>query len=350
MRILAVDDDPLVLGLLKEVLSAAGYDDLTTRPDAQAALELVRGEHEHFECILLDIQMPGMSGIDLCAALRAIPAYAGTPILMITSLSDKTNVTRAFAAGATDYVTKPFDGVELGARVRLAFQLVQHQRREGEDRSQIAELRAQLGGGVTAQVLSPVSGLPGAVSFHELDQYAKELPRGVFAMKIFGLRLSNAEELRNSHTAAVFDACVTRTGEALGRVLGHRPFLYSYMGEGLFLCIVNGRCGLTAASLQDSLQLDLKRDLPRARGGAPVVITVDTSDSPGGRVYSAATAATALAETVAAMRAAAKRAPRFDAAAPAGEAGPAPLQLTSPLPPEEEDEITLARIARLASG
>ena len=124
MRILSVDDDPIILELLVAVLASMGHTEVTTAESAVEAFEIIKNDPEPFDCFLLDIQMPEIDGIQLCKSLRFIPEYKRTPILMITAMSDKAYIERAFASGATDYVTKPFDIVELGARIKVAESLV----------------------------------------------------------------------------------------------------------------------------------------------------------------------------------------------------------------------------------
>ncbi|MFK5998799.1 MAG: response regulator, partial [Rhodobacterales bacterium] len=66
MRILSVDDDPIILELLAAVLVSMGHTDVTTAGSATEALEIVKDDPEPFDCFLLDIQMPGIDGIQLC--------------------------------------------------------------------------------------------------------------------------------------------------------------------------------------------------------------------------------------------------------------------------------------------
>jgi CheY-like chemotaxis protein len=77
-----------------------------------------------FDCFILDVQMPGMDGIELCRQIRAIEVYKDTPIIMNTAVADRDYIDAAFAAGATDYLTKPVDEVEVKARLGVIEQLV----------------------------------------------------------------------------------------------------------------------------------------------------------------------------------------------------------------------------------
>jgi DNA-binding response OmpR family regulator len=128
MKILAVDDDTFILELLCMVAARAGFKDVSTALSGEIALDMLRSSETPFDCLVLDISMPEMAGIELCALARAMPAYEKTPIIMLTAMAEKVFVDRAFAAGATDYANKPFDIVELSTRLRMAEELVSARR------------------------------------------------------------------------------------------------------------------------------------------------------------------------------------------------------------------------------
>lgn len=113
-RILAVDDSPLILKLTENVLSRAGYQVFTASsgPEALALVDRVRPD-----LITLDVTMPEMNGYEVCRRLRQNPVTAHAPILILTSLDSLENKIQGFEAGADDYMVKPFQAAELGARV-----------------------------------------------------------------------------------------------------------------------------------------------------------------------------------------------------------------------------------------
>ncbi len=123
MKTLIVDDDDLVLEQLSAIMAYSGFTDVTLAGSAQDAAEVISASRTPFDCFCLDIQMPDVSGIDLCRWIRRQSDYGSTPILMITAMTDKSYVLEAFAAGAIDYITKPFDPIELITRVKLAERL-----------------------------------------------------------------------------------------------------------------------------------------------------------------------------------------------------------------------------------
>lgn len=127
MRILIVDDSEMSRHLLNTWLSTAGYTDLISVESGVAALRRATNplapRETDIDLILLDIEMDGLDGIDTCGRLRAEPHLRDTPIIMVTAKTDSGSLTDAFAAGATDYIVKPVQKVELLARVRSALAL-----------------------------------------------------------------------------------------------------------------------------------------------------------------------------------------------------------------------------------
>ncbi len=136
-RILIVDDEPMNVALL-ERLFAREYE-VVTATNGRAALELL--EKKPFDCLLLDIMMPGMSGLQMLEILRADVATSDLPVILVTALADRQDVVRGLKLGANDYVTKPIEMDVLSARVQTQVMLKQLQ---DQRKLAIAELeRAQ---------------------------------------------------------------------------------------------------------------------------------------------------------------------------------------------------------------
>ena len=114
MRILAVDDDPRMLRLVRDALAAAGYAPLVTGEPGELAA-IIRAEKPRL--VLLDLILPGPDGIELMAEL---PELADLPVIFISAYGRDETVARALEAGAADYIVKPFSPTELVARVRAA--------------------------------------------------------------------------------------------------------------------------------------------------------------------------------------------------------------------------------------
>ena len=111
-RILVIDDEPQIRRVMKTALTAEGY----TVVDAKAAIDaLEKLRQERFDLVLLDVNMPGMSGFEACAEIRA---SSDIGIIMLTVRNTDADKIAALDAGADDYVTKPFSMPELLARIR----------------------------------------------------------------------------------------------------------------------------------------------------------------------------------------------------------------------------------------
>ena len=116
-RILLVEDDPDIRHLVSYKLARGGFD-VDEAADGAGALAAAR-KHAP-DLVILDVRMPRMSGLDVCRELRADPRTARAPIIMLTARARPQDVEQAYAAGATDYVVKPFSPRELQERVETA--------------------------------------------------------------------------------------------------------------------------------------------------------------------------------------------------------------------------------------
>lgn len=112
MKILVVDDEKLLVKGIKFNLENEGYQVLTAY-DGATAVELAR--QETLDLIILDLMMPGLSGSEACMKIRE---FSDVPIIMLTARSEDTDKIIGFECGADDYITKPFNILELKARVR----------------------------------------------------------------------------------------------------------------------------------------------------------------------------------------------------------------------------------------
>jgi CheY-like chemotaxis protein len=115
LRALLVDDDPVLRILAREALEQSG---LLVDEAENGAQALSTYEQTRPDIILMDVMMPVMDGFEACRRLRSLPDGDRTPVIMVTGLEDFDSITRAYEAGATDFVTKPVNAVVLGHRVR----------------------------------------------------------------------------------------------------------------------------------------------------------------------------------------------------------------------------------------
>jgi DNA-binding response OmpR family regulator len=113
--VLVADDDADIRDLVAFKLEQAGFEVIAVE-DGHTALEQARNRQPTLA--VLDVSMPGLSGIDVCRMLRADPATAGILIIMLTARVQEQDVEGGFTAGADDYVTKPFSPRELVSRIQ----------------------------------------------------------------------------------------------------------------------------------------------------------------------------------------------------------------------------------------
>ena len=149
MNILIVDDSSDSRLLVKSHLSAAGYTGLATAASAREAFRLlgmdaVTAVDAAIDLILMDITMPELDGIEACRRIKATAQLQDIPVIMVTGQHDDENLNLAFAAGATVYITKPLNKVELLARVRTALALRQEMGHRKQANAELEERNQEL--------------------------------------------------------------------------------------------------------------------------------------------------------------------------------------------------------------
>ena len=112
MRLLIIEDDPTIAGFLRQGLEELGYSVSVVADGKEGESQAAAGD---YDLIILDLMLPGQSGVDVCRHLRQ--RGVATPILMLTALSSTGNKVEGLQAGADDYLVKPFEFEELAARI-----------------------------------------------------------------------------------------------------------------------------------------------------------------------------------------------------------------------------------------
>jgi diguanylate cyclase (GGDEF)-like protein len=229
-QLLVVDDDPFMRLLITEALRGMAFE--TTEADCgEACLALFN--QQGADAVLLDVMMPGMNGFEACEAIRKLPHGEHTPVLIMTGLDDLESITRAFDAGATDFITKPINFPLLGHRVRYALKASDTTRRFAESERRLHRLA----------YFDSLTGLPNRQFFKEhLQRMVARAERdserlGVLFLDVDGFKRINdtlghhlgdrvlkatAERLRQSlcDGGVTLPADATGTGGALARLGG----------------------------------------------------------------------------------------------------------------------------------
>ncbi|MFA7383056.1 MAG: diguanylate cyclase [Desulfurivibrionaceae bacterium] len=150
MAILIVDDIPVNLMLLEEILQEEGYAPIYCARSGQEALEMLatteaaEADERRVDLILMDVMMPGMDGIETCQRIKAQDGLRDIPVIMVTVRDDDEALAQAFAMGATDYIVKPVRELELLARVRAALRLKQETDQRKARERELVELARQM--------------------------------------------------------------------------------------------------------------------------------------------------------------------------------------------------------------
>ncbi|THB68120.1 MAG: response regulator, partial [Desulfovibrio sp.] len=144
MEILIVDDSPTSRMLLETILKNAGYTQLTSAATAQEALDLLRAWNGLPDLVLMDINMPGMDGIEATRIIKADPKLRDVQIIMVTVSDEEEYLEQAFEAGAVDFINKPVSKVELRARIRSVLRLKNEMDRRKERERELEDLTFRL--------------------------------------------------------------------------------------------------------------------------------------------------------------------------------------------------------------
>jgi len=117
MKVLLVDDSTTMRKIQKRVLVSMDIDDIVEAGDGVEAIKQLEDNNYDFDFILLDINMPEMSGLETLRKIRSTPEMVKLPVIMCTSVAEKEQVMEAIKAGATNYVVKPFRPEELQKKI-----------------------------------------------------------------------------------------------------------------------------------------------------------------------------------------------------------------------------------------
>jgi sigma-B regulation protein RsbU (phosphoserine phosphatase) len=142
MRMLIAEDEPVSRCLLEDLLVDWGHE-VVAAPDGLTAWALLRSDRAP-KVALLDWQMPGMDGVEVCRKVRTLPSAQPLYVIFLTARQDKASIVSALEAGANDFISKPFDADELRARVNVGARMVELQQNLAERIRQLEESQAHV--------------------------------------------------------------------------------------------------------------------------------------------------------------------------------------------------------------
>jgi predicted signal transduction protein with EAL and GGDEF domain len=205
--VLVVDDDPGARLLVSSALEIAGFNVITAADGVSALAQY----HAHaVDCVVLDVVMPGMSGFDVCSALRANPDSRHVPVLMQTSLDDMESVQRAYTAGATDFSSKGINPMLLAERVKF---LVRSKQTQDQLRASEAKIRY-------LAYYDPLTGLPNRTRLLQIleQQVAWAVPRQR-GVAVLMLDIDNFSRINDTQGQTVGDGVLQEVAHRLQNCL-----------------------------------------------------------------------------------------------------------------------------------
>lgn len=263
MRILIVDDDRTFRDLLEISLAENGFNDVAQASSADVVLEFLDNQDPYFDCFILDIEMPGTDGIKLCSEIRSRPAFRLAPIIMLTSSDSKKAMRQAFNAGATDFLNKPLNSLELAARINTASLLVEALKRETAPVLSVYEnpdFDGELDGfhpgtRITFSKIRPMR------DYFELENTFLRMDDALYAFSLFTVELKGFKALADNANHHEALHLVHIAASTIPHVLMSQRLLFSYIGYGKFTCALMARTPVVAQLLQTKLREKLDTHL-----------------------------------------------------------------------------------------
>ncbi|MEL6571619.1 MAG: response regulator [Pseudomonadota bacterium] len=232
MRLLAIDNDPIVIETLVQLLLAHTEHEVIAALTAQAALEVIdKPKVAKFDCILMDVAFAEYDGYTLLRQIRNHPDYEDVPIMVLTAKAGKAHIDAAFAAGASDYMNKPFEVNALLGRLAIltAPKTVPAQ----VDLDQAAPAFD------SPVALSTPLRIFDAANFIDkpaLDNYARQLSRAtLYGSSAYALAVRDIAALHDTLSPFDFHSMVNDVADAIGAEMRECQTLIAYAGNGIFV-------------------------------------------------------------------------------------------------------------------
>lgn len=249
--VLLADDDQTTRMVLTAILESQGYQvDTAERGEKCLFLAL----ENTYDAVLIDINMPGIGGIDLCKRLRELSRYKGTPIIVITSMDEESSLTGAFSVGASDFISKPVNAVVLAARLKNHMDKKQYY-------DELDRVRRYLNRYISSRTQRMVeayalTGLLPTPEFHDVCVMFTDI-RG-------------STEMSRTIDPEVLFARISRTlGRQVDTVYQHNGYIDKFGGDGLMAIFDGEEAVINACSCAQDI---VKAEAAEANGPLPVGI------------------------------------------------------------------------------
>lgn len=208
-KILLIDDEVMLLEVMRTNLEIEGYEVVT---EMSGETGLVSAVVDQPDVIVLDIMMPGMDGYEICQRLKTDPRTKYIPVIILTGLDETKHVVKGFESGADDYLAKPFDNLELFARIKAVL--------------------TRAGKGLA---IDPLTNLPGKHQIYEETRSRLE-QRGKFFAFIY-VDISNLRLVNNRYGVQRGDDLIRSLADILRDIVKVEKEFLGYMGEDDFVVL-----------------------------------------------------------------------------------------------------------------
>ncbi len=314
MKILAVDDDAFILELIPKIASMVGCPNVTTASSSAAALDMLETSPNLFDCLLLDINMPDMDGIDLCGRVRSMPGYRDTPIIMLTAMTDIEHLDRAFKAGATDYTAKPFDIIQFGERLQAAQDRISAQRANAaitSNADEFASGRQIIDVWADARV-DQIADLHAMIDYAALQNYLTSLSgSAVTDAYVMGVVVERDVTIAEEDISG--SVLLMQVATSINEAFANTRYTIAYAGHGQFVLMANAGRLPDARTIEAAIEVGLAGQARANEARISTRISVGMAVRPGSRRATRAKIAFESAINLAMERAAGKTASiRFD--------------------------------------
>jgi len=224
MAILIVDDSLDSRLLIQRFLEDAGHRQFLVADSAPEALRLLGADGSPpaatVELILMDLQLPGMHGIEACRRIAGDPRFRDIPIIVVTGSADDASLAEAFQAGAVDYLTKPINPVELAARVRSVLRLKAEMDQRKQREAELIETTYRLAAAKSElQRLSAMDGLTGITNRRRFDELLagewKRAARDSTSLSVILVDIDHFKNFNDRYGHLAGDDCLQRVAIAL---------------------------------------------------------------------------------------------------------------------------------------
>jgi CheY-like chemotaxis protein len=256
LRVLVVDDEPDLCVLLSTAMQSTGGVTVEVAHDAVGALQALSEEDDVFDAILLDIQMPRTTGTELCAIIRSTPGYEDVPIIMLTAMAERRFLHAAYANGADDYITKPFDFDEIRSKLSRERWMRKRRVHLKAGRASFEAGSANSGREVINALEDPVH-LPSIARCIRRDAFQNYLLqarcRPGRQMFLRAIKVAGIHDIFSELSTAEYQSLMDRIAHVVSDATEQSDDVVTHLGNGILLTASDGRSALTKDTLDVAL-------------------------------------------------------------------------------------------------